>query len=92
MPDQPMNMNDDEYLAVLEHDRMVPRKYDAWAEHRLDSGPDRARLIRVLQEFDASDDYHKDDPVVPGYYAALNRAISLLRGDIHKWTDPKEPA
>lgn len=49
----------------------------------------RQHLIDRMQEFDPDDDYHggvEGDPT-PGYYAAIDRCIALLRGDITVWTD-----
>lgn len=55
----------------------------------------RRELISRMQEFDFSDDYHKEDPGPEGtgfYYAAIDRCIALLRGDISVWTDPPKGA
>jgi hypothetical protein len=49
---------------------------------------ERVRLAERVLEFDASDDYHRGDISEPGYYAALNRAVSLIQGEIATWTDP----
>ena len=49
---------------------------------------ERARLLKAVQEFDASDAYHRGDCEEPGYYSALRRVEALLRGEINAWTDP----
>ena len=48
---------------------------------------ERARLLTLVIEFDASDDYHRNDAEEPGYYAALGRVQRLLRGEIRDWLD-----
>lgn len=53
----------------------------------MDDG-ERERLVKALQEFDPSDDYHSGAREEPGYYAAIDRAIRLVRGEIATWTDP----
>lgn len=50
---------------------------------------ERDRLVTALLEFDASDDYHRNDVYEPGYYAAIDRAVRLIRGEISTWTDPQ---
>ncbi len=49
-------------------------------------------LIKRMQEFDPSDRYHTadshyDDYAEPGYYAAIDRCIRLLKGEINDWRD-----
>ena len=46
-------------------------------------------MIARMQEFDPSDDYHRDDIHAPGYHAAIDRCIRLIRGEIESWTDPR---
>ena len=74
-------------LAVME--AALDQRDEALAEvKRLRVGPlEVDRLVKALQEFDPSDDYHRGDTHTPGYYAAIDRAIKLVRGEIHGWTD-----
>lgn len=59
---------------------------------------ERDKLIEKLHEFDASDRYHDQDhfpegdnelDFARGYYAAIDRAIALLRGEITDWMSPR---
>jgi hypothetical protein len=50
---------------------------------------ERERLLHAVQEFDPSDAYHRDEYEEPGYYSALARVESLLRGEIDGWRDRK---
>jgi hypothetical protein len=45
-------------------------------------------IINRILEFDISDDYHPDfhDPV-DAYYAAIDRVIAFLNGEINSWRD-----
>jgi hypothetical protein len=44
-------------------------------------------LIARMDEFDPSDRYHDRSLDAVGYYAAIDRCISLLKGEINSWTD-----
>lgn len=59
---------------------------------------ERDKLIEKLHEFDPSDNYHEQDhfpeddnelDFARGYYAAINRVIALLRGEIEDWASPR---
>lgn len=46
------------------------------------------RLVTAMAEFDASDKYHAADAQEPGYYAAIDRCIRLVKGEITDWQSP----
>ena len=47
-------------------------------------------LVKRLEELDPSDDYHAGE-VTPldahAYYAAIDRAIRFIKGELTDWTD-----
>lgn len=51
----------------------------------------RDDLANALTEFDPSDDYHSGDGELDdrSYYAAIDRAVRLIRGEITGWTDAR---
>lgn len=48
------------------------------------------RLIKAMEMFDPSDDYHRDHVGRdgPGYYSAIDRCIALVKGEITDWMSP----
>lgn len=45
-------------------------------------------LVAAMTEFDPSDAYHASDVQEPGYYAAIDRCIRLVKGEIKDWRSP----
>ncbi len=47
------------------------------------------RLTDAMLEFDPSDDYHASDLDARSYYAAVERCVRLVSGEIKDWQSPR---
>lgn len=53
----------------------------------------RDELVKRLEELDPSDDYHFHEPSLDAhsYYAAIDRAVKIVSGELINWTSNPEP-
>ena len=60
------------------------------SEGQCTTGAERDALVKRLEELDPSDDYHAGE-VTPldahSYYAAIDRAVKIVTGELADWTD-----